>query len=274
MKQLLPRVDGKIVLDVSRDEVSGIFEFGTVAHFYQESYKAAKSIAAESFAHGIVQDYSPILKATREWKAINPFDIEGEAIILKGAAEGISHTGNNSVALTLLRGVGATIRLSWYRKPSTIQSVKLSMSYQSLIRPILYEKIYRNYKKKAERPWFTVKEINLFEEEFGIGHCSEKNYKCNGCGIGCDDKVKSLNKCSGCNRVWYCGEDCNVQAWSQHKLNCKSKWRTKPLVFQSYSAAGYGQFIVRDPVTHELFDSWPDCPVESLLESDANYKME
>ena len=161
MKQLLPRVDGKIVLGVSRDEVSGIFQLGAVATFYQESYKADQSIATESFENGIVQDYSPILKAIREWKAINPFDCEGEAIMLTSAAVGISQTGNNSVALTLLRnGAGVTIRLSWYRKLASV--------YRSLFRHILYENIYRNYKKKVERPWLTVKEINFLKENSGL----------------------------------------------------------------------------------------------------------
>lgn len=42
------------------------------------------------------------------------------------------------------------------------------------------------------------------------------------CVLGCD-KEKSLQKCSGCQAVYYCSPLCQKKHWPQHKLECKKR---------------------------------------------------
>ena len=96
---------------------------------------------------------------------------------------------------------------------------------------------------QRRRPFFTNEEILTLEEELGIGLCSYSKYNCNGCGIS-HDKVR-LFKCSGCYRVWYCGQECSEIKWSNHKHNCgnkgANKWRTKASNFTAETLLGFDE---------------------------------
>ena len=37
----------------------------------------------------------------------------------------------------------------------------------------------------------------------------------------CGNRLKPLSKCTGCRKVSYCSRECQVQAWKEHKSECK-----------------------------------------------------
>jgi hypothetical protein len=129
--------------------------------------------------------------------------------------------------------------------------------------------------QKAKRPIFTVIRINSIEEEFGIGHFSKKNCKCNHCGIGRNDVV--LYECIGCTRAWYCGRRCQKRKWSQHMLICgktNNNWRTEPYlvdsdVYHRWKGCALemrelnGNLVTLgvDHITDEVFDYFADRPI-------------
>lgn len=67
------------------------------------------------------------------------------------------------------------------------------------------------------RPLFTLKESRKIEAELKIGVFREQNYRCFECNK-VDDK---LQLCGGCNRIWFCGKECQKRAWQRHKKACK-----------------------------------------------------
>ena len=101
--------------------------------------------------------------------------------------------------------------------PDTVYE-NLREIYQKNITLAFTERMKMKIQKNARRPFFTVKRINSIEEEFGIGHFSERNYKCDHCGIGRNDVV--LYECIGCTRAWYCSMKCHKREWSQRRLIC------------------------------------------------------
>ncbi|KAH6679748.1 hypothetical protein B0J14DRAFT_305734 [Halenospora varia] len=50
---------------------------------------------------------------------------------------------------------------------------------------------------------------------------SKGEKKCQGCGKG--EGESKMVKCKGCESVWYCGKECQVEGWSEkgHKSECK-----------------------------------------------------
>ncbi|MGK3752190.1 MAG: hypothetical protein ACI8RD_004494 [Bacillariaceae sp.] len=191
--------------------------------------------------------------------------------------------GDTRAYLTLLRGIEATIRLSWWRHRSTsisnIVYEKLRERYQGNIVRAITERIATKIRHNTKCPFFTVKRINSTEEEFGIGHFSEKNHKCEHCGIGRNEVV--LYECIGCTRAWYCSLKCHKRGWSQHKLICGkiNNWRSEPLLVDSDIYHDWKElakdkdhliltelngnlitFCV-DSITDEVFDGFTDRPV-------------
>eukprot|EP00931_Biecheleriopsis_adriatica_P077374 TRINITY_DN50958_c0_g1_i1.p1 TRINITY_DN50958_c0_g1~~TRINITY_DN50958_c0_g1_i1.p1 ORF type:complete len:667 (-),score=93.42 TRINITY_DN50958_c0_g1_i1:153-2099(-) len=45
--------------------------------------------------------------------------------------------------------------------------------------------------------------------------------KCN----QCNATSRTLNTCAGCKRAWYCSQECQRLAWSQHKTDCRKSGR-------------------------------------------------
>lgn len=45
----------------------------------------------------------------------------------------------------------------------------------------------------------------------------------------CDAPAASQGRCAGCQRIWYCGKDCQISHWSKHKRLCREK---KPKLVQ------------------------------------------
>ena len=150
---------------------------------------------------------------------------------------------------------------------------------------IIYHTVEAQTKENTPRPFFSVNKLKRIEDELGIGIYSTHNLKCNECGAIDDDDVKvKLNKCDGCNRVWYCGNKC------QEKNVCKNRWRKKNLYLKSKltydimkkmvmkDTNGDGvNFRVQvdvttgdtfmyciDPDTTELFDGLADRPIYFL----------
>ena len=44
---------------------------------------------------------------------------------------------------------------------------------------------------------------------------------CLNCGYGGDYRSKTLLRCGGCKKVWFCDEMCLRQKWKEHKPDCK-----------------------------------------------------
>jgi hypothetical protein len=287
MKNILPKIDGKIVLDIVRDR-AGLIQLGErelPLLFYNSLCNAAR-INAKSLYYGIEQDYDKFFESIIE---LNAFDLDSTEILVVKALQMVDATvdkmGDTHSSLTLYRGIAATIRLTWWRHrstglPDTVYG-KLRERYQKNIILAFTERIKMKIQKNARRPFFTVKRINSIEEEFGIGHFSEKNYKCDYCGIGRNDVV--LYECIGCTRAWYCSMKCHKREWSQHRLVCGkiNNWRSKPHLIDSdllhnwrectedtnsiqiILTALNGNLVMFcvDPVTDEVFDGFTDRPV-------------
>ena len=39
--------------------------------------------------------------------------------------------------------------------------------------------------------------------------------------ITCSKVRKDNKRCTGCYMVWYCGQDCQMKGWDEHKVECK-----------------------------------------------------
>ena len=279
MKTNLPNMDGKIILDIERNKATGFIEFKNrkvfcVCYlFFKTLYYTALINATLTVFE---QDYGDFFKSIIEAKAFDPENTAREVETLHML--GLNLHGRGGALLTLYRGIGAVIRLSWWRHRSTsisdILYEKLRGKYQLCIITNVMERLKIKIQKKAKRPFFTVKRINSIEEEFSTGHFCEKNHKCNHCGSNRNDVV--LYECMGCTRAWYCGRRCQKKEWSQHRLICGkyNNWRTKPYFVDSdvyHQWKGYalewrelnGNFVILgvDTITDEAFDYFTDRPI-------------
>ena len=118
------------------------------------------------------------------------------------------------------RGSAAAIRLR-SRMTELVSSKDTRINREHVTKNILELFVGHKIRNKASRPFFSVKRLDLIEEELGGGIYSNRSYKCD------ERQQVNLLKCSGCRRKWCCGQDCSKQSWSQHKHDCDSKWRTK-----------------------------------------------
>ncbi|KAH9040410.1 hypothetical protein EDB85DRAFT_1858851 [Lactarius pseudohatsudake] len=50
----------------------------------------------------------------------------------------------------------------------------------------------------------------------------------------CNTKTGARQRCSGCHVTWYCGKDCQVGDWSEHKKDCKLLNQVAALVRQDW----------------------------------------
>ena len=282
MKTNLPNMDGKIIVDIERNKATGCIEFNSrkvsyvCALFVKTLYSTAVINAGLT---DFEQDYGDFFKSIIEAKAFDPENTEREVETLHLLGQYLYGRGDTRALLTLYRGIGAVIRLSWWRHRSTsisdILYEKLRGKYQLCITTNVRERLKIKIQKKTKRPYFTVKRINSIEEEFSIGHFCEKNYKCSRCGVGRNDVV--LYECIGCTRAWYCGRRCQKREWSQHRLICgktNNNWRTKPYIVDSdifHWWKGHalemrelnGNFVLLgvDTITDEVFDYFTDRPI-------------
>ena len=288
MKNFLPKIDGKMVIDIVVDKVLGwiqIEETPLSSCIYACLYVIAIN-NADSISLGIEQNYNNFFKSVIEVKAFDPENTEREAEVLSSLSSALERIGDHPALFTLTRGIAATIRLSWWRHKSItgisdILYTNLGEQFHEMIYGFLSQKISIKIKRNQHRPYFTVKQINSIEEEFGFGHFSAKNYKCNHCGTGRNDAV--LYECMGCKRSWYCSQKCQQSDWSQHGLICgrTNNWRTKSYLvgsdcynhlekeygndMESKLALAYERNKIAvfgfDPATDEYFDCFTDRPV-------------
>mmetsp|Transcript_16068 Transcript_16068/g.36762 ORF Transcript_16068/g.36762 Transcript_16068/m.36762 type:complete len:486 (+) Transcript_16068:98-1555(+) len=62
----------------------------------------------------------------------------------------------------------------------------------------------------------SVKKIRTHPVE---GECFKESMReCSNCG----SRLKTLSRCLGCKKVWYCSRDCQVANWKEHKIECKA----------------------------------------------------
>ena len=192
----------------------------------------------------------------------------------------------NKSSLTTLHGCAAAIRL-WSEYQDLDMQDYLSYNFPMLVPMIIYQTVEAQTKENTQRPFFSVNKLKRIEDELGIGIYSMQNLKCNECGAVDDDVKVKLNKCDGCNRVWYCGNKCQEKNWLTHKHVCKNRWRKKKLYLKSKLTYNIMKQMVMkdnngdgvnfrvqvdvttgdtfmyciDPDTNELFDGLTDRPI-------------
>lgn len=115
-----------------------------------------------------------------------------------------------------------------YRNKLT-QIVSKHVKKQKLVKTLLKENRKSNHVPAHNLHKFTQREIDEFNESIkdGIetalpkcGYC----LKTQGLKKECEDngKVKKNSLCAGCEKIFYCSEECQMLHWPIHKQHCKS----------------------------------------------------
>jgi hypothetical protein len=302
IKKLLPKVNGKIVLDVSRitpgvtvttnEFLHNRKKCETIHNMLIDIMMLGCSSNSISECNDLLGLF-PIVKQDQNTDEYTSFIMADPRI-----GRIMAFTLGDRDSVVALRGCAAAVRL-WYvdeQEPSTElrndTNEYIRYHFPSLVPKLLYYTVKGKIKEHSPRPFFSVNKIKRLEDELGIGMYSNNNYKCNECRVDC--RNATLNKCSGCSRVWYCGAQCQKMSWSEHKHVCNAKWRTNTMYVESreqYETAkeemkknkeidgssfclqvdtGTGDLFVfcLDPDTNEVFDGLTDRPVSFLPPSD------
>jgi hypothetical protein len=308
IKKRLPKVNGKIVLDVSRmntvvttnDQLCADMKRGTV---HQILVKCLNISMLVKCLNGSMQQKDCQLSTTNSITDYNELlglfpmrtqeqnNVEFAGFVLPDFQivnlMGLALQRNHKGSIAVLRGCAAAFRL-WSANEDdkrVYECIYHGLRYVELVPDLLYYTVKGKIEEDTARPFFSINKIKRLEDELGIGMYSKRNYKCNACGVDCDNAA--LNKCSGCSRVWYCGYECQKRNWSKHKHVCHAKWRTKPLYcetgdhFESMKGQMLSSLCIQvdtvsgdlfvfclDPITNEVFDGLTDRPVSFLPPSE------
>ena len=299
IKKRLPKVNGKTVLDVSRMNPvvttnDHFMKGGTVHQMLVECLNGSMQHKyLQSSTTNLVGDFNEFLGLfpmrtqehnTGEYAQFVPPDIQVANLM------GLALRANHIDSVAVLRGCAAAFRL-WSASEDDEKSqerICQDIGCVKLVPSLLFSTVKEKFEDDTARPFFSTNKIKRLEDELGIGMYSKNNYKCNTCGVDCDNA--ELKKCTGCSRVWYCGYECQKRNWSKHKPVCKAKWRTKPLYyetsghyedmkgqmmssslcFQVDAVTGDLFVFCLDPMTNEVFDGLTDRPVSFLPPSDGD----
>lgn len=222
----------------------------------------------------------------------NSTDLLNNPEMLFDMAQTLCEVAEDHFSLARLGACAAAMRLYTYHEANKSNDLSSAVNrcigyFPTLVPLILFKSVEAKLRGNASRPFFSVDKLKRFEDELGVGLCSEYYHKCNNCGISHTES--SLARCSRCRRVWYCtNNDCFERDWYRHKEHeCKDKWRTKVFYFQSrdrymitkslvekdieLGGSGISMQVDRktqelilfclDPDTKELFDGFTDRPV-------------
>ena len=230
IKSLLPKVDGKLVLDVHYVGDKELAVTYMLVRSYTILDDAKKKWSQMGFApaldfNKVISDSILILKLfPKRVNHVGATTCEMHILLHMGIP--LYNIGKRCAAMVIYRGLAAMIRLSLHNRDVVHISQYEQDTYVHSVMQILDILVAHKMRRNAHRPFFSRTRIDCIEEEeLGIGIYSEGKYKCNECGVGRD--CVCLSKCNGCKRVWYCSKECNKNTWSRHKLVCQTTWRAK-----------------------------------------------
>ena len=97
----------------------------------------------------------------------------------------------------------------WMGAPIPFKPLEFNIAYhRTLLRRMLDGPAVRTVKGSLPH----AKDHNKYKESFEA---------CDNCG----DRLKPLVKCTGCRKVSYCGKECQVANWKDHKVECRKHSR-------------------------------------------------
>jgi hypothetical protein len=230
IKKLLPKADGRIVLDVSRlpsdmlkenqnrqhPQSKVKFDIQEIFHSIQNLSISVKEIYGHNDtiadcngilalypwyldnnkAHGFVSDLAPVL-----YHIVTNYDQTNN--LLFWMAHALNNIDKENATISTLYGCAAAIRL--LEKSNFSNTFKFS-KYSDLIQMILYKVVENKITTKARRPFFSTSKLKRLEHQLGIGMHSTSNYICNTCSAsggrcsydnGATETEVTLRKCDG-----------------------------------------------------------------------------
>ena len=288
----------KIVLDITRECTSEKYEGGRIVRLLIYAGCIAFEVQLRSMQLGLITKHSfgKLVSDTKDLLNLFPVKPSGPVVprtlqikTLREMADCIYNLDERREAMRYYRACSALIRLRW--RFAAAKGVKprkeMKECFDHVTKRILTTVVNHKIQKKAKRPFFSTKKLDLIDEELSIGMYLTGNYECNECLKKGRAQVLLL-KCSGCRRKWYCSQECNRKAWLNHKERyCGTKWRTSKinlntredynLCERSIKENADGDYLYhkddvlteifvfcKDPDTGELFDGLTDRPVGIL----------
>jgi len=154
---------------------------------------------------------------------------ESEVLARVFRARALQNLGDISGALAEYRVCLAAIRLLDYHGKLDMNDpdhilIKKTTNFTSIIIGLTIES---KIQEGGCRPYFSHDERLDLMKELGIGMYSDNSLKCGCCGKT-DLELATLKKklvlCANCKGVWYCGRECQKEAWKKgHSKICGEK---------------------------------------------------
>ena len=201
-------------------------------------------------------------------------------------ARALQNLGDISGALAEYRVCLAAIRLLDYHGKVDMNNSKdilisKTTNFTSIIIGLTIES---KIQEGANRPYFSHDERLDLMKELGYGMYSDNSLKCGCCGktdLELAKLKKKLVLCATCKGVWYCGRECQKEAWKKgHSKICgeKAGVQTKQVSVASYAQIRAGRLCLycdkHDPSIRVLFkDRSTDQTFDALTDQDQDYEL-
>ena len=221
---------------------------------------------------------------------------ENEVMARAFRAKALQKLGDISGAIAEYRVCLAAIRLLDYHgkvdmEQSNHMLISKTTNFTSILLGLVVE---RKIQEGAERPYFSHDERLDLMKELGFGMYSDNSLKCSCCektDLELAKLKKKLVLCANCKGAWYCGRQCQKEAWKKGHSKICGKAKGVQSMQVSYIAAshfGLGHLclyrdsrdssvlvLLKDKSTDQIFDALTDqeydIDKEGLKERSAEY---
>jgi len=291
LKERIPTHKSKVIIDLPfnfRESYDGWFtegDKGVTTIYFWMNYRMGNS-----FIGGKTADFESGLEhIDRALSLIPPLregemPHESEVLARVFRARAVQNLGDISGALAEYRVCLAAIRLLDYHGKVDMNKSKdilisKTTNFTSIIIGLTIES---KIQEGANRPYFSHDERLDLMKELGYGMYSDNSLKCGCCGktdLELAKLKKKLVLCATCKGVWYCGRECQKEAWKKggHGKICG---KTPDVQTKQVSFASYAQLIsgglcfyrdkhdpsilvfIKDKSTDQTFDALTDQQYE------------